>query len=228
MLKIAHRGASGYALENSFEAFDKAIEFNVDMLECDVRVTKDKKLILMHDKRIDRTSDGNGRVSEINLSEFKEIKLENGQDVPTLEHFILRYKGKVKMMWDVKINGVAPKLVNLIKKYKIHDSVVVCFVYGSLLLDLLIRDSEIQTAIYFDIYSYIRYIFVRKLFVLPAKLVGANIVSLHYRFVDKKIIDLAHKNNLKIYVFSPSKKDDINKLKSFAVDGIISNYPDRI
>jgi len=228
MLKIAHRGASGYALENSFEAFDKAIEFNVDMLECDVRVTKDKKLILMHDKRIDRTSDGNGRVSKINLSELKEIKLKNGQAIPTLEQFVLRYMGKVKMIWDVKIIGVAPKLVNLIKKYKIHNSVVVCSTHNSLLLDLLIRDSEIQTAILFDVYSYIRYIFVRKLFILPAKLVGANIVSLHYRFVDKKIVDRAHKNNLKIYVFSPSKKEDINKLKSFAVDGIISNYPDRI
>ena len=228
MLKIAHRGASGYALENSFEAFDKALEFNVDMLECDVRATKDKKLILMHDKRIDRTSDGNGRVSKINLSELKEIKLKNGQAIPTLEQFVLRYMGKVKMMWDVKIIGVAPKLVNLIKKYKIHNSVVVCSTHNSLLLDLLIRDSEIQTAILFDVYSYIRYIFVRKLFILPAKLVGANIVSLHYRFVDKKIVDRAHKNNLKIYVFSPSKKEDINKLKSFAVDGIISNYPDRI
>jgi len=228
MLKIAHHGASGYALENSFEAFDKALEFNVDMLECDVRATKDKKLILMHDKRIDRTSDGNGRVSKINLSELKEIKLKNGQAIPTLEQFVLRYMGKVKMMWDVKIIGVAPKLVNLIKKYKIHNSVVVCSTHNSLLLDLLIRDSEIQTAILFDVYSYIRYIFVRKLFILPAKLVGANIVSLHYRFVDKKIVDRAHKNNLKIYVFSPSKKEDINKLKSFAVDGIISNYPDRI
>ena len=90
-----------------------------------------------------------------------------------------------------------------------------------------IADENMQMA-WFDVYSYIRYIFVRKLFILPAKLVGANIVSLHYRFVDKKIVDRAHKNNLKIYVFSPSKKEDINKLKSFAVDGIISNYPDRI
>jgi len=60
MLKIAHRGASGYELENSFAAFDKAVELGVDAIETDVRVTKDKKLVLIHDNRVDRTAKGRG------------------------------------------------------------------------------------------------------------------------------------------------------------------------
>ena len=95
ILKIAHRGASGYALENSFAAFDKALELNVDMIECDVRMTKDKKLILMHDKKFDRTTKGKGKISKITLSELKEkikkypeieiISIKTNKDIDNLK-----------------------------------------------------------------------------------------------------------------------------------------------
>ena len=59
-------------------------------------------------------------------------------------------------------------------------------------------------------------------------LVGANIVDIHYKFVDQKVVDRAHRYHLKIYVYSPNKKEDIDRLKSYGVDAIISDYPDRI
>lgn len=228
MLKIAHRGASGYALENSFEAFDKALEFGVDMLECDLRMTKDKKLVLMHDKKIDRTTNGNGRVTKICLSELKEISLKNNQSVPTLEEFILRYKGQVKMMWDVKTPKATSQIVYLIKKYKLHSDVLVTSFYHPLLLDLLIRDAEIQTAISFEWFSYFKYLFIRKLFVFPAKLFGANIVSVHYRFVNQAVVKRAHDYGLKIFVFSPEEREEMEYFESLQVDGIITGHPDRI
>ena len=73
MLKIAHRGASGYALENSFAAFDKALEIGVDLIECDIRVTKDKELVLMHNKTIDHTTNGKGKISKMTLSELNKL-----------------------------------------------------------------------------------------------------------------------------------------------------------
>ena len=229
MLKIAHRGASGYELENSFAAFDKAVELKSDSIECDVRMTKDKKLVLMHDNKIGRTSKGRGKISRMTLSELKQIKLDNGQEIPTLEEFIEKYKGKVKLlMLDVKSISAAPMLVDIINKYKIHNDVLVASFKHPFLVDILIRDSGIQTAIAFNIYKYLKYFFIKKLFVLPAKLVGANIVDIHYKFVDQKVVDRAHRYHLKIYVYSPNKKEDIDRLKSYGVDAIISDYPDRI
>jgi glycerophosphoryl diester phosphodiesterase len=229
MLNIAHRGASGYELENSFAAFDKALELGVDGIETDVHVTKDKKLVLMHDNRIDRTAKGRGKVSRMTLSELKQIKLENGQEIPTLEEFIEKYKGKVKLlMLDVKSISAAPMLVEIINKYKIHNEVLVASFKHPLLIDILIRDSAIQTAIAFNAYKYLKYLFIKKLFVLPAKLVGANIVDIYHRFVDQKVVNRAHRYHLKIYVYAPNKQEDIDELKSYGVDGIISNYPDRV
>jgi len=163
------------------------------------------------------------------LKELKQIKLENGQEIPTLEEFIERYKGKVKLlMLDVKSISVAPMLVDVINKQKIHNEVLIASFKHPLLVDVLIRDSAIQTAIAFNPYKYLKYFFIKKLFVLPAKLVGANIVDIHHRFVDQKVVDRAHRYHLKIYVYSPNKKEDIDRLKSYGVDAIISDYPDRI
>ncbi|MFH1610896.1 MAG: glycerophosphodiester phosphodiesterase family protein [Patescibacteria group bacterium] len=229
MLKIAHRGASGYALENSFAAFDKAVELGVDSIECDVRMTKDKKLVLMHDNRIERATKGRGKISKMTLAELKQVEMNNGQKIPTLEEFIEKYKGKVKLlMLDVKSISAAPRLVEIINKYKIHSEVLVASFKHPFLIDILIRDSAIQTGIAFNAYRYLKYLFIKKLFVLPAKLVGANIVDIYYKFVDQKVVDRAHKYYLKIYVYSPNKQADIDRMKSYGVDAIISDYPDRI
>lgn len=70
----AHRGASAYAPENTLEAFQLAVDQKADGVELDVQMTKDGKLVVIHDETIDRTSDGHGRVMDHTLSELKKMK----------------------------------------------------------------------------------------------------------------------------------------------------------
>ncbi len=115
VLIVAHRGDWRYAPENSIAAIENAINLGVDVVELDIQKTKDDQLILMHDKTLDRTTTGKGKVSEWTLDSIKTLKLKNGiaiktiHNVPTLEEALLTAKGKI--------------MINLDKAYDVFDEV---------------------------------------------------------------------------------------------------------
>lgn len=102
----AHRADYVYAPENSIQALENAIYFGADMIETDVRLTKDGHVIMMHDYTVDRMTTGTGRVSDLTLSEIKKLHLKTNWggstkfQVPTLEEFIQVAKGKVCLYLD--------------------------------------------------------------------------------------------------------------------------------
>lgn len=111
IMVVAHRGDWRNAPENSLQAIKNCIAMGVDMVEIDIRETKDGHLVLMHDETVDRTTNGSGYVKKMTLAELKELRLVDGlgvettHQVPTLEEALLVAKGRI--------------LVNLDKSYKI-------------------------------------------------------------------------------------------------------------
>ena len=101
VLVVAHRGDWRNAPENSLQAFKNCIEMDADMIEIDLKKTKDNHLIIMHDETIDRTTDGKGRPSDYTLEEIRRFHLKNGMGrttfhpIPTLEEALLLCKGKI-------------------------------------------------------------------------------------------------------------------------------------
>jgi len=112
---VSHRGDWRNAPENSLQAIQNCIDMGVDMVEIDLKKTKDGHLILMHDKTIDRTTSGKGKPADYTLEEIKKLVLRNGaghrtaHTVPTLEEVMLLTKGKI--------------LVNIDKGYDYFDDV---------------------------------------------------------------------------------------------------------
>lgn len=106
VIVVAHRGDWRNFPENSLEAIDNAIKMGVDIVELDVKRTKDGELILMHDRTLDRTTTGKGLVSENTLSDIRKLNLRNGcnirtiHKVPTLEEALLHVKGKIMINLD--------------------------------------------------------------------------------------------------------------------------------
>ena len=120
---LAHRGASGYAPENTFAAFDRAIAQRADGLETDVRASKDGRLVLMHDARVDRTTDGEGEVAELTLAELEKLDAGTpynprfaGERVPRLEAFLERYGDRLPLCLEVKAPGIEEQLVRLVRE----------------------------------------------------------------------------------------------------------------
>ena len=112
VLVAAHRGAHMGNFENSIASSLKAIELGVDIIEVDVKTTKDGHLILMHDSSIDRTTTGTGQVEELTLAEIKAFKLKapygriSKESVPTFEEFLKVVKGKIMIDVDMKTDNV--------------------------------------------------------------------------------------------------------------------------
>ena len=106
VIVVAHRGDWRNFPENSLEAIDNAIKMGVDIVELDVKKTKDGELILMHDRTLNRTTTGKGLVSDNTLDDIRKLNLRNGcnirtiHKVPTLEEALLHAKGKIMINLD--------------------------------------------------------------------------------------------------------------------------------
>ena len=115
VLVVAHRADWRFAPENSLAAIENSIRLGADVVELDIQKTKDGQLILMHDKTLDRTTTGKGKIAEWTLDSIRTLRLKNGaalktkHRVPTLEEALLTAKGRV--------------MVNLDKAYPIFDEI---------------------------------------------------------------------------------------------------------
>ena len=120
---IAHRGALQFAPENTLAAFDKALEIGFDIIEFDVRSTRDGVPVVFHDKTVDRTTDGTGNLSDYTWEELQQLDAGSwfapefaGTRVPSLEAALAHLQGRTCVMWDVKGRPTAA-MVALFKKY---------------------------------------------------------------------------------------------------------------
>jgi len=124
-IKIAHRGASAYEPENTLRSFERAIELKADMIELDVRYSLDRHLVVLHDAKVDRTTDGTGLVALKTLSELKELDAGKGEQIPTLEEVLEFGIGRTKFVIELKENGVEDKVVDLINKNNLLEDVFI-------------------------------------------------------------------------------------------------------
>lgn len=141
-LLIAHRGASGYAPEHTFAAYDKAIELNGDYLEIDLQQTSDGVLVAMHDETVDRTTDGSGRVNEFTFEELKDLDAGSwfneafpeyadeeyvGEEIVSLQEIFERYGPEVNYYIETKFpdhySNMEENLIQLLEQYHLLDNV---------------------------------------------------------------------------------------------------------
>lgn len=127
---VAHRGDFSFAPENSLPALENAIFFGADIVETDVRLTKDGRIVIMHDETVDRTTTGSGRVSELTLADLKRLRLKKSDGgrtsytIPTLEELIHASDGRVYLYFDkvgIDLNGhqegyLVRKVLNILRK----------------------------------------------------------------------------------------------------------------
>ena len=98
VLRIGHRGAAGYAPENTLAAVQKGIDLEVDFVEIDVRRTADGVLVALHDATINRTTSGKGRVEALSLRELRAFDAGNGERIPTVEEVLKLEDGRTGLM----------------------------------------------------------------------------------------------------------------------------------
>ena len=215
MLKIGHRGAKGYCPENTIESFQKALDLGCDGIELDVHLSKDNVLVVIHDDTIDRTTTGLGFVC--NFTSSKLLKL----GIPTLEKVVKLVNKKAIINIEIKDEKGIFKVLEFLKK---HNSNLHLFQVSSFNWSVLETISQYNPNIFLGVLTENSI----EEAVSFAKKINAHSINPYFKLLTIEKVPLIQENGLKIYPWTVNQLEDIIFVKSLNVDGIISDFPDRI
>jgi glycerophosphoryl diester phosphodiesterase len=224
-LSVAHRGHSIEYPENTLEAYRKAIELGVEMIECDVNITRDGKLVMMHDPTLDRTTSGTGRVSASTWDEIQRLDAGGkfkpefaGVRVPSTQETLLLYKeAGIFSCFEVKggdadeSNHIALALVDLFEKHNMLEKAFMSSYHHEALKlakekcpDLLLAPERLPDDAPADPPEAVR----------QAKLFSAPVIQHQYTVLTPEVVRALHENE--IAVWSWSTTDEASML--FSID----------
>ncbi|MGI9056445.1 MAG: glycerophosphodiester phosphodiesterase [Pyrinomonadaceae bacterium] len=246
-LVFAHRGGGGLFPENTLEAFKYSAEIGVDVLELDIHGTSDGKLVVMHDSSVERTTDGSGKVSELTLEQLKKLDAgfkfttDGGKTfpfrgknitVPTLEEVFAAFPS---MTFNVEPKQNAPSitkpLCGILRERNVTGNVIVGSFRQEVLDEFRAECAEVATSASPSEVS--KFLAMYKTGLsdsytppMQALQVPENVGYLNV--VSKDFVETAHRLNLKVHVWTINKPDDMQRLLEMGVDGIMTDYPDRL
>ncbi|MEL1242549.1 glycerophosphodiester phosphodiesterase [Flavobacterium flavipallidum] len=225
MFKIGHRGAKGYEPENTLKSFQKAIDLDVDGIELDVHLSADNELMVIHDETIDRTTDGKGLVSKYTRKELQNFTIENQYHIPTLTEVFELVNKKCFINIELKAFGTATKTAALIEKYISeknwnYSHFIISSFNWDLLTEIRAINSKIPIAVLTetDIEQALAF----------AKKIQAKAINPDFQLLDLNTVQEIQKLEFDVIPWTVNEPNDIKQIKSFNVNGIISDFPDRI
>jgi glycerophosphoryl diester phosphodiesterase len=226
---IAHRGASAHAPENTAAAFRLAARMGADSFETDLRCTRDRRFVLVHDARVNRTTNGRGRVARFESAALLRLDAGRwfeeefaGQHVLTLEEGLaLAEELDMRMYLEIKIpldEFLRPALIATLLQTR-FDRVVLLSFRRSTLRALRAEEPRLKTAL-----------LVRRVrpSVRAALLAQATLLAPHRRRVTAPIVAAAHRAGIGVLTWTVNDEREMQKIAAMGVDGIMTNWPDRL
>ena len=246
-LIMAHRGGKGLWPENTLYAFEQAVAMGVDVLEMDMHSTADGVLVLMHDGTVDRTTDGAGPVNGLTLDELKALdagydwSLDDGVTfpyrgqsitVPTVEEVFAAYP---TMPMNIEIKQAEPSITKpfcqLIREYGMADKVLVASFHQETMNEFRLECPEVATAtgerevivlfVLSKIYLDATYSPASQAMQVPEYRSGLHVLT-------PRMVAAAHSRGLDVHAWTINDVEDMQRLIDLGVDGIITDYPDRL
>ncbi|MBU1044763.1 MAG: glycerophosphodiester phosphodiesterase [Candidatus Omnitrophica bacterium] len=213
ILCIAHRGASAYRPENTIKAFEKAIKQHADCIEIDVQKTADNQLVVYHDTSFQNKE----LLKDQNLAAVKQEGKSRGIDVPTLDEVLDKLNNRIILNIEIKSPGLVDLLVKKLKAYDPKKIICSSFIH-SVLSEFEAKAPGIARApvIGCQMLDPLRLL----------KNTNSEILVQNHEFVDKNYVELLHKKNKRIFVYTVNKVAALNQMIGYNVDGIMTDYPD--
>ena len=225
ILKIGHRGAKGFEPENTLISFQKALEMQVDGIELDVHCTCDGEIVVIHDEKIDRTTNGTGAVNTLSLLELKKFRINGIHEIPTLKEVFDLVNKKCFINIELKGNGTAKSVVEIIEHYVSEKSwsyqhfLVSSFDWNAL-QEVHLLNPKIPIGVLTNTDLDLAFAF--------AKFIKAYSIHPYYHLLTAENVAQMQSKNFKVYPWTINEPEDIIFIKSLQVDGIITDFPDRL
>ena len=224
-LVIAHRGASGYGLENSLDAFRKATEMGADMVELDVFTLADGEVVCFHDKTLERLTGTEGKITDLTLAELNQLTLSDGSRIPTLRQALRVMDKKLRVNVELKGPDTAEPTYAILREFirdegwKIEDFHVSSFRHDEL-KKMRMLDARIEIGI-LPHGAPLRALDV-------AREVKAYSINAHFKSLNAESVAQLRAAGLRIFAWTTNEHREIRRLLDLGIDGFITNYPDRV
>lgn len=224
LICFAHRGASGHAPENTLAAFEKAVDLGADWIELDVYAIEGE-LIVFHDDRLERTTNGTGEVMQRSLDYLRGLDAGHGEKIPFLSEVLSAVGGRIKINIELKGPGTALPVVSLINHYvETRD-----WRYEQFLISSFDRDQvaaagaacpQLSLALNVDEslpdYSSI------------ASSLGLVSIHIHLPLLSSTTVRKIHQAGCRVSVFTANTDEEIARVKAAGADGVFTNFPERV
>jgi glycerophosphoryl diester phosphodiesterase len=232
---IAHRGASGHAPENTMAAFRRAVELGALFIETDLQITRDARVIAMHDFTLDRTTSGKGQVHLHTLEQIRALDAGgwfgdhgagpfSGERVPTLKE-ILDFAKEHDVIFYLEIKsgpawGIEHAVVAALRDQNASARVVILSFDSSALDSVHRLDSTMMTGLLFEHPS--------NDLVERTVRAGARQMVARGDLLTPDVVDKAHHAGLQVVAWTINEAEQMQRLIATGVDGMITDYPDRL
>jgi len=220
LLVVAHRGASSLEPENTLRSIQRALEFDADFVEVDVRASCDGHLVLIHDSTVDRTTNGNGVVSKLTFNELRKLDAGFGERIPTLEESVELVKGKAKLVVEIKVPGIEKKIITVLKEYHFENEVIITSFIHPVVKHVKKLCPNIKTGVIFSSRP-----------VKPANLAldaESEYLFPKLSYVDEELIQQCHEKHLAAFPWPVDTREDIENMAKLGADGIVTNKLDLV
>ena len=243
---IAHQGGAGLWPSNTFLAFEQAVALGVDVLEMDIHSTADGVLVVMHDATVDRTTDGFGRIHDYTLAQLQQLDAGydwpyegesrpyrgQGVSVPTLEELLVAFP---QMRLNIEIKQAIPSIVQpfcqMLRTYEMTGRVLVASFHPDTMLEFRQACPEVATS---ATEREIRPFFMLNtaglgaIYQAPAGAFQVPEYSGRLHLATDHFITGAHTHNIQVHVWTVNEEADMRRLLGQGIDGIITDFPDRL
>lgn len=214
-LKVGHRGARAYEIENTIDSFKKAIALGANAIELDVRKSKDGKLVVSHDENLKKVY---GKDIDINEAVLEDLKRATDNRIATLEEGLRFINGKVdKVLVELKEVGYEKKVLDAVRKENLGDRVIIVSFHEEALANVRKLDKTVETGLIYAKF---------KNPIEAASRLGAQYLIPLYRLVHTRNVEDAHRHNLKVIVWTINTGQEARDYIARGVDGIATDKPD--
>jgi glycerophosphoryl diester phosphodiesterase len=223
---IAHRGASGYLPENTLPAFELAVELGADMIETDLHRTADCATVIAHDEELAGLG-GRGEIADATLAELRALDAGAGERVPTLDEVLDRFGSRIA--WNLELKrggrgeypGLEAAALDAVRKRRLLGSILFSSFYDPVLARLRALAPGVRIGLLLSRRAPARAL-------ERARALGAEAIHPEAVLVDSPLVRAAHGEGLAVHVFTVDAADEMRRLLDLGVDGIFTNFPDRL
>ncbi len=225
-LVIAHRGASGQLAENTLPAYELAIEQRADMIEIDLHRTRDGATVIAHDEELSGLG-GKGEIAAATLAEVRALDAGGGERVPTLDEVLDRFGERIPFNLELKrgssasYEGLERAALDAVRKRGLLEQTLFSSFFDPVLERLRALEPEARLARLFSPRDPERPL-------ERARAVGAEAINPWLGLLQPELIEAAHAEGLAVYVFTVDEEQEMRSLLDLGVDGIFTNFPDRL